>query len=145
MKCNSVKDKLKQYRYMDEEVRQLESEIEELREKATSVRSMQFGAVPCHTNSNSDKIGETISKLVDMEKMYIEKIWKIAEEQKRLEEMIDSLPENERLLMRKKYKEGKTLEQICVELNYSWGHTTRLHGWALKRLQDKEDNKPKVE
>lgn len=140
-RCSSIKDKLRRYKYMDDEVIQLKREIEELREKATSIRGAQFDEIPCHANSNNDKIGKVISKLVDMENMYIEKIWEITEEQKRLEEMIDSLPENERIIIRKKYKEGKTLEKICVEMNYSWRHITRLHGEALNRLREKEDNK----
>lgn len=39
-----------------------------------------------------------------------------------------------RLLMMR-YIEGATWEQIAVDINYTWRHTIRLHGKALKRME----------
>ena len=33
------------------------------------------------------------------------------------------------------YVEMKTWEQVAVDLNYSYMHITRIHGYALKEVQ----------
>ena len=39
-----------------------------------------------------------------------------------------------RLLMMR-YVDGASWEQIAVEIGYTWRHTIRLHGEALKRME----------
>lgn len=52
-----------------------------------------------------------------------------------IEGVINSLENpTERLLMRKRYIEGKTWEQVAVEMNYSYRHTTKLHGIILEKI-----------
>lgn len=41
-----------------------------------------------------------------------------------------------RILMRSRYIQGKTWEQICVQLNYSWRQIHYLHSKALKKIED---------
>ena len=41
----------------------------------------------------------------------------------------------QRLVLMEYYIEMKTWEQVAVDLNYSYMHITRLHGYALKEIQ----------
>ena len=41
----------------------------------------------------------------------------------------------QRLVLMEYYIEMKTWEQVAVDLNYSYMHITRLHGYALKEVQ----------
>jgi len=41
-----------------------------------------------------------------------------------------------REILRLRYIEGKTFEQISVDLNYSWRQTCRLHGRALLKMEE---------
>lgn len=56
-----------------------------------------------------------------------------------IEVAIDSLDDpTERLLMRKRYIEGKRWEQVAVEMNYSINHIWRWHGNILQKMRDNE-------
>jgi len=137
-RCNSIKEELKQYIYRQEELKQLENSIKELRDKMTSIASTQFDAIPYNGTGEHDKIGELITKVVDLEQKYNDKFKRLLSEQERLEIMLDGLDERERVLMRKRYKESKNWETICVEMHYSWNHIHRLHSRCLTKLQNKE-------
>lgn len=41
----------------------------------------------------------------------------------------------QRLVLMEYYVEMKTWEQVAVDLNYSYMHITRIHGYALKEMQ----------
>lgn len=45
--------------------------------------------------------------------------------------------ENYMNLLYKRYVEGKRLEVIAVEMNYNYGHTKKMHGWALLEFGEK--------
>lgn len=49
--------------------------------------------------------------------------------------MINGLPKKEhRKVLRKRYVDGKTFEEIAVALHYTYRHVTRLHGSALQEF-----------
>ena len=41
----------------------------------------------------------------------------------------------QRLVLMEYYVEMKTWEQVAVDLNYSYMHITRIHGYALKEVE----------
>ncbi len=45
-----------------------------------------------------------------------------------------------KLLLYKKYVEVKTLEQVAVEMHFSYQYTKHMHGWALERFAQKYGN-----
>lgn len=49
-------------------------------------------------------------------------------------QLIDSLTEVESQILKKKYVEGKTLERVAEELNYSYGHIKARHAELKRRL-----------
>lgn len=52
--------------------------------------------------------------------------------------MINGLPKKEhRKVLRKRYVDGKTFEEIAVALHYTYRHVTRLHGSALQEFSAK--------
>lgn len=51
-------------------------------------------------------------------------------------ESIESLPnEAQRNMLFKRYVEGKSFEEISIEMQYAYNYTCNLHGEALKELQ----------
>lgn len=52
----------------------------------------------------------------------------------RIERAIDKLPEREKYLIRARYLDGKSWEQIAVDMNYSWRQVHYIHSNALKLL-----------
>ena len=59
---------------------------------------------------------------------------KLYNKQLEIENCINSLEPTERIIARSRYIEGKTFEQIAVDLNYSWRHTIRIHGKILQKI-----------
>ena len=53
-----------------------------------------------------------------------------------IEEAINKLENpTERLLMRKRYIEGKTWDKVAVEMNYTFRHIIRMHGQILQKMK----------
>ena len=48
--------------------------------------------------------------------------------------------ETEKTLLMLRYINGKTFEQVAVEMGYSWRHTLRLHGQALAHFMEGTDD-----
>jgi hypothetical protein len=44
-------------------------------------------------------------------------------------------------LIRLYYIDGLTWEKVCVDINYSWRQTHRLHSEALKKIKIQGGNK----
>ena len=57
---------------------------------------------------------------------------------KTIEKAIEGLNPTTRMLLRYRYIEGLTWEEVCVRLSYSWRQTHRLHARALDQLREKE-------
>ena len=118
-----------------EQAKDLEIRIAEIRSKMTSISSTQFDAIP-RGHSNSDRIGDTIAKLSDLEAKYIDMIGKLAEEELEINNMINSLDLKEQRLIRLRYVDGKKWEDICYIMNYGWNNIHRMHREILKKLED---------
>ena len=54
-----------------------------------------------------------------------------------IETLINKLPTREQYLVRARYMEKKTWEQIAVEMCYSWPQVHRIHSNALRILEIK--------
>lgn len=53
-----------------------------------------------------------------------------------IEECISRLDSpTERFILRARYIEGKTFEQIAVDIDRSWRHTIRKHGEILEKIK----------
>ena len=70
-----------------------------------------------------------------LERLYRRKQCILLEEQAAVENAIDTLPPELRRLMRLRYLDGMTCEQVCVELPCSWDTFHRWHRKALAMLE----------
>jgi DNA-directed RNA polymerase specialized sigma subunit len=55
-------------------------------------------------------------------------------ELRRIELAIQTLPAREMYLIRSRYIDHRSWEQICVDMNYSWRQMHRIHSDALNGL-----------
>lgn len=136
----NIRNKLNSYIPLVREIRYLESKIEAIRDRQTSIKStsdMSEVQAPA-PGGNSDKIGNAIAELIDLEDMYLSKIDKANAELKEIETLIEELTPTERLLIRAKYIDGEYLEAICGIIGYSYGQTKRIHNTALRKLDEHE-------
>ena len=73
-----------------------------------------------------------------IEKEIEEEICKGYKEMQFIENIIRSLSEREKLLMRLRYIDGCKWEAICVKMGYEWAQIHRLHSQILKALKNKQ-------
>lgn len=132
----TIKQRLKDYIGLSQEVIYLENKINMLREKQTSL-NCGYGDGPKSTSCN-DKISYMVADLVDMEEALKIKREKITKEKKEIEKMTEILTPIERLLIRARYIDGESLESVCGIIGYSWRQTNRIHGIALKKMEEQK-------
>lgn len=119
--------------WMKKNINRLEEKLLELENKATQITT-QLSKEPKGTNSVEDKLGETVSKIVDLQNEINDQLKIYYKKVRYIEKAIEKLPPREALLIRLRYLDQKRWEEICVEMNYSWRQVHRIHSDALKLL-----------
>ena len=128
------KDDLKEYTSIKKELEQIQFKLKELEERKTSIKSMIISDMNVQTSHNNNSIEDLLIKIEECIEEYNKKEIKLYNKQLEIENCINSLEPTERIIARSRYIEGKTFEQIAVDLNYSWRHTIRIHGKILQKI-----------
>ena len=129
-----TKEELKEYTSIKKELEQIQFKLKELEERKTSIKSMIISDMNVQTNHNNNSIEDLLIKIEECIEEYNKKEIKLYNKQLEIENCINSLEPTERIIARSRYIEGKTFEQIAVDLNYSWRHTIRIHGKILQKI-----------
>ena len=86
--------------------------------------------------SAKDKMSEKVSHIVDLEAMIIQDKEKFLRMKDRIINEIQGLDNSVYVdILYKRYVEYKQLEEIAVEMNYSYRQVLRLHGFALQEFK----------
>lgn len=127
-----TKGKLKEYYWLQRNLQKLEEKLLVLETKATkTTNSLSNG--PRGTNSHNS-MSDIIVKIVELKEKINKKIEKAYGLITDIENAIEKLPEREKYLMRARYIECKSWEEICVDMNYNWAQIHRLHSNSLKMI-----------
>ena len=129
-----TKDDLKEYTSIKKELKQIQFKLKELEERKTSIKSMIISDMNVQTSHNNNSIEDLLIKIEECIEEYNKKEIELYNKQLEIENCINSLEPTERIIARSRYIEGKTFEQIAVDLNYSWRHTIRIHGKILQKI-----------
>ena len=129
-----TKDDLKEYTSIKKELKQIQFKLKELEERKTSIKSMIISDMNVQTSHNNNSIEDLLIKIEECIEEYNKKEIKLYNKQLEIENCINSLEPTERIIARSRYIEGKTFEQIAVDLNYSWRHTIRIPGKILQKI-----------
>lgn len=125
---------LKRYKQIDKEINQLlleKSEIFSLGTKITPTYSDMLKGT-----SESDKVQSTVEKLEEYERKIDIKIDDWCEAKLDIEKAIHTVESDKlRLLLRYRYINGWTFEQIAVQMHYTWRQINRLHKKAINVIE----------
>lgn len=108
-----TKEQLRNYRALKKEHRQIEQRLRNLENRPGSEEEI----------------------LRPLQEFYRAKLNELTQAQLRIERAIETLEPTERLLIRLRYVEGKDWHKVCIEINYSWQQTHRIHSRILKKLE----------
>lgn len=124
---------LKKYRIIDKNIDSLCEESSVWRSKAEKI-TQTISDIPKAGSSNNG-FTRAVERIEEIEHEINTEIDKLVELKKQIETAINTIDDDIlRLLMRYRYINGKTWEQIAVDMHYSYMHITRLHGKALQRM-----------
>lgn len=126
----ALKCRLRRYRYLESERRQIKSQIEKV-EAMMGPRAANIGGSGGH---GGDPMMEIVSQHIALQDRYRKKLQELAAEQNAVENMIAGLEPVARMLMRYRYIDGMTWEEVCVAIGYSWSRAHALHADALNDL-----------
>ncbi len=124
---------LLEYQAIERRIKRLQSEKQGWLEKATAV-SPNLSDMP--KGGGADKIQNAVCRIADIEQKINREIDRQIDLRERIEAAVVGL-KDERFqdVMRYKYIDGKTLEWIAVEMNYSYKQICRFHGYALRDIK----------
>lgn len=117
-------------------IEQKQERIKEIWESASTVRAVRFDLEKVQGGGHSDKIGEAVAKIVDLETEVENDIVNLVYRQHEITNQIHKLANpNYMKLLYKRYIEGKDLQTIADEINFTYQYVLELHGKALKAFE----------
>lgn len=133
MTSQEKKEFLSRYLEILAEEKDIREEIAYWESKAQKVTS-SWSAVPSG-GKGSDKVQMGAIEIAELRESLIDKINHLVAVRIEIERAIGTVQDDtQRRLLRRKYINGLTLEQIAVEMHYSYVHTCRIHGYALSNI-----------
>ena len=130
MTSQEKKEFLSRYLKVLAEEKDIREEIVYWESKAQKVTS-SWSAAPSGGKS-SDKVQTGAIKVAELRESLMDKINQLAAVRIEIERAIGTVQDDtQRRLLRLRYIKGMTLQQIAVEMHYSWRHICNIHGYAL--------------
>lgn len=128
-----TKKELHELFWMKKNIKRMEEKLIELEAKAAQITS-KISKEPKEHDNTVDKLSETVAEIVDLQNEINDQLKKYYERAKYIERSIEALPPREALLIRLRYLDQLSWEEICVEMHYSWRQIHYIHAEALKML-----------
>ena len=125
---------LKNYSNIKKELKQINERIQELEHAKHSISSPIWSDMPTGGHGDHDKIGLMLIRIEEQTEMYWDKYNNLLELQNDIETSIEKLDPIERTVIRYKYFEGKTFEDIADIINYSFMTVRRIHKRSIEKL-----------
>lgn len=126
---------LKRYITLDREIEHKLREIDHWRAKLTRIMPI-YSTEPKGGGSIRGKTESIIAKIVDLENEIDADIDRLVAVRDGIKAIIESVEDDrERLLLQYRYLDGRTFEEIAVQMHYSWRQIHRLHSQALTNLK----------
>lgn len=124
---------LLEYQAIERRIKRLLDEKRGWMEKATAVTPV-LSDMP--KGGGADKIQNAVCRIADIEADINRKIDRQIDLRARIETAICAIPDGRlRDLMRYRYIDGLTWEQIAVTMNFSYQWVCKLHGDALRKIE----------
>ena len=102
--------------------------------RATRV-TPQYGPAPGGGSGISKPVEDAFVQAMETEEEIAAEISKAAGLLREIRSAIDAVPDAiQREVLKRRYIGMQSLEKIAVEMNYSYAHVLRLHGWALQQV-----------
>lgn len=134
-KYKNPKEYLRSLKALDIYIKQKKEELIKLKETADSI-SIDYSSERVQTSASGDSIPNLVVNIISLEKEICNQIQLYLDTRHRIIDEIQRLNNDIYIrILYKRYVEYKTLEQIAVEMEYSYDHIRRIHGYALQEFK----------
>lgn len=111
-------------------------EINKLKNLCSAIPTTDFSKERVSGGEQSDKIATLVSKIIDFENEIQTEIDEAVDLEKEIRTVINRQEnESERLLLKLRYIDFNTWEEVAEKMNYSVMQVWRIHNSALKNLK----------
>lgn len=132
-----TKEQLRAYRAIRLERDKLLDMLGELETTIYSPTIPKLDPAPGGGRNGASPVEIAATKHDELRTRYLQKVAELEDAMAKIEAAILVLDPTERTLVRLYYIKGKTWEEVCVEMSYSWRQVHRIHAKALEKLRDK--------
>lgn len=132
-----TKEQLRAYRAIRLERDKLLDMLRELETTIYSPTIPKLDPAPGGGRNGASPVEIAATKHDELRTRYLQKVAELEDAMARIEMVIETLDHRDRALVRLYYIQGKTWEEVCVEMSYSWRQIHRIHSEVLKKLRDK--------
>lgn len=132
----TTKDYLRQAYRLNERINSHLEEIENLRDMSCRIKGVSYGEhIPSPNKQTEAPFMKILYKIMDYEERINDEIDHLVDLKQEMESAIEKLPNmDERLLLRYRYLENHSWEEIGMLLNASVRSVHRIHSSALKNF-----------
>lgn len=132
----TAKEYLSEVQRLQTIIEQKQQRIKEIRESASSVRAVRYDLEKVQGGGHSDRIGDSVAKIVDLETEVESDIVNLAYRHHEIIGQIHKLDNPKHIkILYKRYIEGKDLQTIADEIDFTYQYVLVLHGKALKAFE----------
>lgn len=125
---------LLEYRKLEQNIERDMEELQRLESRAEKITSM-VSDMP-KGSQQGDSLQRSVEKICELKVSLNQRIDAAVEKRKEIETVIETLEDKTlQLLLRYRYIDGMTWEQIAVKMDYCWRQVVRLHGSALSKIK----------
>lgn len=111
-------------------------ELKRLRELSVSLPAMNYDKERVKGGTDEDKLQNAVCDIIELEDKIKAEIDEYVRIENEIREVINRQDDvDERLLLRLRYIEFNTFEQIAIKMNYSLRQIWRIHKKALKNVK----------
>lgn len=133
-----TKERLKRYTALKGECDRMKTRIEEIDARLYKYRTQNLSGMPMAHDVPNDYTEKLIDKKQKVLDKYNAVTLTLEDELLRIETAIEAVEDpTARDLLRCRYIDGHTWEQVCVCIGYGWSQTHALHAEALRMIRDK--------
>ncbi len=131
----TAKEYLQQAYHLDKLIRADQSQLDELRALATSIKSPDFSKDSVQASPQGDTVGALIAKIADLDTQIEARIDRYIDTQKEIGDAIKGVKTPlYRAVLTERYLNFKKWEQIAVDIGYTYRGVLKIHARALKSV-----------
>lgn len=134
----SIKKELQEYYWTMKSIERLEKQLIEAEAQSISM-SQAISDEPRASSGDKDKICSRVVAIIEYQEAIKEKLIEAYLLKTRIEKTIAVLPAREQHLIRLRYIDRKSFEEIAFMMAYSWRQIHRLHDDVLRFLDSEKD------